>query len=103
MLDHLLTIAISEWIRQEHQESSFRLLTVCQTTDNDNCLKSSFLFIAPAVPLPQVIGTAADISVPSLPISLVGVQDTRYRRQHSETNPHLLLLLVANDFIFECP
>ena len=86
---------------QDGRRGSCSVLTVCQTPNDDDSLESSLLLVASTAPLLEVIGTAVDLSVPSLSTALVRVQDTRYRRQHPETNPHLLLLLVSNDFIFE--
>lgn len=48
-----------------------------------------------------MIPAAMDIPMSPLPAALVRIQDPRYRRQHPQANPHLFLLFVSDDFIFQ--
>jgi len=78
-------------------------LTMCQATNDDNGLKSSFFLVASIASLLRMTSTAVELSMSPLSVALMSIQDTRYRRQHTQPDPHFFLLLMSNELIFESP
>ena len=83
-------------------ECEYGLLTMSQTSNDDDCLDSSFDLVASGQRRLAMLRASSSVLFPSLPYTIDSIDDPYQRYKDSLTDPKPFVLFVANNLIFQC-